>query len=271
MRTTSQRRVRQLHELLKLVSHSIICTSGASWSRQPSSWTGALGARKCVGVGRGDVLPTTCTIHEASYTVEVLSLHALSCTSVSLPSVTRATLLFLSARARPQFSLSPEKTASGSASMLSWHKFFYTAGVSSSCDMVVKRGPSEGLSLIYTHSSINAFAKSLVGIFLQTIDPLPLFLLSGVIKCWCGTIATKLSQALERDSHDRCRFFPRGRTFSMVTTLACCPRHLGRVTSTSAVGRMEKLQGEGDRSFYVTWLRIMGFLPKANAPFFALS
>ena len=30
---------------------------------------------------------------------------------------------------------------------------------------------------------------------------------------------------LERDSHDLCRFFPPGRTFSMVRTCACCPCH----------------------------------------------
>ena len=36
--------------------------------------------------------------------------------------------------------------------MLFWVKFIYTVGVTLSCDMVVKRGPSEGLSLIYNHS-----------------------------------------------------------------------------------------------------------------------
>ena len=112
MRTTSQRRVRQLHELLKHVSHSTKCTSGASWSRPPSSWTGACGARKCVGVGCGDVLPCACAIHEPSYTIQVLSLHALSGISVSIPSVTRAALCVPSTRARPQVFLLAEKAAS---------------------------------------------------------------------------------------------------------------------------------------------------------------
>ena len=85
--------------------------SGASWSRPPSSWTGARAARKCVGVGRGDVLPSHCAIHETSYTIQVLSLHALSWLSVSLPSVTRATHYVPSARARPQVFLIPEKAA----------------------------------------------------------------------------------------------------------------------------------------------------------------
>ena len=105
MRTTSQRRVRQLHELLKLVSQSTKCTSGASW-------TGARAASKCAGVRRGDFLPSHCAIHETSYSIQVLSLHALSCISVSLPSVTRATLYVPSARARPQAFLKPEKAAS---------------------------------------------------------------------------------------------------------------------------------------------------------------
>ena len=48
-----------------------------------------------------------------------------------------------------------------SASLMFWVKFFYTAGVSLSRDMVVKRSPSEGLSLMYTHSSINAFFQGL--------------------------------------------------------------------------------------------------------------
>ena len=164
MRTTSQRRVRQLHELLKPVSHSIQCDT--SWTRPPSSWTGARGARKCVGVSRGGALPSPCAIHETSYTIQVLSLHALSCFSVSLPSVTRTALCVPSARARLQVFLLPERQRRGSASMLFWVKFVYTAGVSLSRDMVVKRGPSERLSLIYTHSSRNAFFKaSLIGIY----------------------------------------------------------------------------------------------------------
>ena len=60
--------------------------------RPSSSWTDARGARKCVGVGRGDVLPSACAILETCYTILFLSLHALSCVSVSLPSVTTSGL-----------------------------------------------------------------------------------------------------------------------------------------------------------------------------------
>ena len=35
-------------------------------------------ARECVGVGRGDVLLSHCTIHETSCGMQVLGLHALS-------------------------------------------------------------------------------------------------------------------------------------------------------------------------------------------------
>ena len=93
--------------------------------------------------------------------------------------------------------------------LLYWVKFIYTAGVSLSCDMVVKRGPSERLSLMFNHSSINAFFKaSLIGIFFFFFfwSSVSLYLFSGGIKCWCGTIAAKLSLTLQRDSHDRCRF-----------------------------------------------------------------
>ena len=64
--------------------------------------------------------------------------------------------------------------------MLFWIKFLYTAGVSLSCDMVVKRAgtfivhcTSKELSPIYIHSSMNAFFKaSMIEIYFITIDPL---------------------------------------------------------------------------------------------------
>ena len=55
-----------------------------------------------------------------------------------------------------------------------------------------------------------------------------------------GTIATMLSQAPRRDSKDFCCFFPRGCTFSMAKTIACCPCHFVRVTLTSAIGKEVK-------------------------------
>ena len=79
-------------ELFKPVSHSTQCTSDVSRTRPPSSRTGVRAARRREGVGRGYALPSRCAIHETSYTIQVLSLHALSCISVSSPSVTRAAL-----------------------------------------------------------------------------------------------------------------------------------------------------------------------------------
>ena len=85
------------------------------------------------------------------------------------------------------------------------------------------------------------FKASSIGIYFTNILILSVaFPFSGVIKCRCCTIATKFSQAAQQYSHDLCRFFPRGCTFSMVTTIACCPCHLVRVTSTFAVGRVAK-------------------------------
>ena len=60
-------------------------TCGASWSRPPSSWSGARAARRCVGVGRGDVLAEPLStnvmksaIHETSCGIQNLDPHALS-------------------------------------------------------------------------------------------------------------------------------------------------------------------------------------------------
>ena len=105
-------------------------------------------------------------------------------------------------------SLNPKRQRRWSASMLFWIKLIYTAGVSLSCDMKVKRAgtfivfcPSEELP-IYIHSS----KASLIGIYFTDNWPsVSLFLFLVTIKCWCGTIATMFSQVLERDSHDLCR------------------------------------------------------------------
>ena len=74
--------------------------------------------------------------------------------------------------------------------------------------MVIKRGPSEGLSLMNTHSTKNAFFKaSSIEIYFTNILILSVaFPFPGVVKCWCGTIATMFSQAAQWDSHDLCRF-----------------------------------------------------------------
>ena len=131
----------------------------------------------------------------------------LSCISVSLPSVTRATLYVPSARAQPQVFLYPTRQRRWSASMLFWVMILHTAGVSLSCDMVVQRGLLRRVVADLFPLFHKRFSRPhWLGSTLQRIDPLCRFFFSGVIKCWCGTITTKLSQTLERDSHDLCRF-----------------------------------------------------------------
>ena len=133
------------------------------------------------------------------------------------------------------------KLRRGSASMLFWVKFVYTAGVSLSCNMVVKRGPPEGLSLMNTHSSKNAFFKaSSIGIhFTNMLILVVAFPFSGAIKCWhhCRQVFTSCSASQSRPLP----FFPPGCTFSVATTVACCPCHLVRVTSTFAVGKVAQV------------------------------
>ena len=68
-----------------------------------------------------------------------------------------------------------------------------------------KCGPSEGFSLMNTHSSKNAFFKaSTIGTYFTNILILSVAILFS--DCWCGTTATMFSQAAQRDSHDLCRF-----------------------------------------------------------------
>ena len=58
-------------------------------------------------------------------------------------------------------SLYPTRLCRASASMLFWVKFIFSAGVSFSRDIEVKHDPSDGLTLINTHSSKNAFFQGL--------------------------------------------------------------------------------------------------------------
>ena len=74
-------------------------------------------------------------------------------------------------------------------------------------------GPSEGASLMHTHSCKYAFFKvSWLGIHnerLETLCGLSLCLMLSSAwfqKCWCGTIAARFSQVAQRHSHDLCRF-----------------------------------------------------------------
>ena len=102
-----------------------------------------------------------------------------------------------------------KKLRRGSASMLFLVKFFFLGGVSFSRFILVKCGPSQGLSLMNTHSSKNAFFKaSSIGIYFTNILILSVaFPFSDVITCWCGTIAAMFSQIAQRHSHDLYRFF----------------------------------------------------------------
>ena len=61
-------------------------------------------------------------------------------------------------------------------------------------------GPSEGVSLMNTHSSKYAFFKaSSMEIYFTNILILSVaFPFSNVIECWCGTIDTKFSQVAQR-------------------------------------------------------------------------
>ena len=127
--------------------------------------------------------------------------------------------------------------------MLFWVKFICTAGVSLSRDIVVKRGPSDGLSLMKTHSSINVFFQGFTDwdlLYKQLILCLAFpFLWSYQVLVWhhCHQVITSFSARQSRPLP----FFPLGCTFSMVTTIACCPCHLVRVTSTIAVGRVAQI------------------------------
>ena len=127
--------------------------------------------------------------------------------------------------------------------MLFWIMFIFSAGVSYSRDIVVKRGSSEGLSLMNTQSSKNAFFKAsliwnyfTITLILSVAFPL---LRSYQVLVWhhCHQVFTSCSARQSRPLP----FFPRGCTFSMVTTIACCPCRSVRVTSTLAVGRVAQI------------------------------
>ena len=191
---------------------------------------------------------------------------------MSFPSVIRTALHVPSARARPQIFFIPEKAASGKRLDAVLGKVYLHSWCSLSCDMVVMRGPSEGLSLMYTHSSKKVFVKaSLIGIFFTNIESCTwLVLFSGVIKCWCGTIATKLSQAAQRDSHDLCHF---SSWMYLVDADDNCMLSvpLVRVTSTFAVGRVAQIAKRWLPKLLFYSTAHCGFLPKANALLFSLS
>ena len=63
--------------------------------------------------------------------------------------------------------------------------------------------------MMNTHSSKQAFLNvSSTGIYFTNALILSVvYPFSCVIRCWCGTIATRFSEVAQRDSHDFRRFF----------------------------------------------------------------
>ena len=103
------------------------------------------------------------------------------------------------------------------------------------------------------------FKASSIGIYFTDIVILSVgHPFSHVIKCWCGTIATRFSQVVQRDSHDL-PFFPPGCTFSVATTIACCPCHPARV-GTFARRQLLKLLRFQLRTVIFRQMRMISFL-----------
>ena len=68
-------------------------------------------------------------------------------------------------------------------------------------------GPSEGVTDEHPLFQYAFFKASSIGdYFTNTLILSVGYPFSHVIKCWCGTIATRFSQVAQRDSHDFCRF-----------------------------------------------------------------
>ena len=166
----------------------------------------------------------------------------------------------------------PKKQCRRSASLLFWVKFIHTLGVSSSCDMVGmctgisvtfcssgspslfpasptgfvhkgldSAGPSEGASLMHTHSSKQAFFRvSSIGIYSERFDFCGLSLLSCCqVLVWhhCHRVFTGCSASKQRSLP----FFPPGCTFLVATTIASFLCHPVRVTPAIAVGSVAKV------------------------------
>ena len=102
--------------------------------------------------------------------------------------------------------------------------------------------PSEVASLMYKYSSTKAFFEvSSIGIyFYERFEPLcvPTFHSCYQVLVWhhCRQFFTSCSASQSRPLP----FFPPGCTLWVATTIACCPCHLVRVTSTIAVGKVAK-------------------------------
>ena len=170
------------------------------------------------------------------------------------------------------FSLYPKRQRRWSASMLLWVKFFYTVshcratrwssaalwrGVTDEHPLFQKKRFSRPLRLGSTlqtlWSSLCHFSFS-SEISSAGVAPLPYVLASSY---------TRQSRPLP--------FFPSGCTLSKAKTIACCPCHLVRVTSTLVVGKVAETAKR--------WLPVLscclathcGYLPKASALLIVLS
>ena len=121
-----------------------------------------------------------------------------------------------------------------------------------------------------THSSKNAFFKaSLIGIYFTNTWILYVafpFLWSYQVLVWhhCHQVITRCSARQSRPLP----CFPCGCTFSMVTTVACCPCRLVRVTSTLAVGRVAQIAKRWLPKLFMLLDYTLWFSPKGEcSPF----
>ena len=229
--------------------------------------------RKKVRRRRRDVLPSSCAIHETFYTIQVLSLHALSCISVSFPSVTRTELNVPSAMAKPQVFLIPEKAASEKRldavlGKVYLHSWCLTVARHGGKARPLRRVVADENSLFQKRFFQGLTDWDLLDKHLILYVTFP-FLRSYQVLGWhhCHQVITSCSARQSRPLP----FVPRGCTFSMVTTIACCPCHLVRVTSTVAVGRVAQIAKRWLPKLLCYSTKHCGFLPKANGLLFALS
>ena len=101
---------------------------------------------------------------------------------------------------------------------------------------------SEVVSLMHNHSFTKAFFEVFsIGIYFTSAFILTVcYPFSLGIKCWCGTVAARFFTSCSASQSCPVPFFPPGCTFQVVTTIACCPYHQVRVTSTFDVGKVAK-------------------------------
>ena len=153
---------------------------------------------------------------------------------MSLPSVTRATLYVPSARAGPQVSLKTRKGSVGEAPRC----FFWIKLICPVDDFIVVRHGGNAHRSVYCLLPLRRVARRHLSSLPQTRffqclsgwDPVYIqstlsdsfpFPWGSQVLVW-QPLPPCFHQAAQRDSHDLCRFFPRGCIFSMVKTIVCC-------------------------------------------------